>query len=86
MADLQDVIARAIKSADRSMFNENYRKQAAAVIEAVRKAGFEIVPLEPSPGLIGHLNDNLPLGRLRPRELVTALYALIVHNARRFDG
>ncbi len=86
MSDLQSLIAQAIKAADRSMFNENYDKQAAAVIQAVRKEGYEIVPLEPSQGLIDHINNNLPIDRLRPRELVGALYALIVKNARRFEA
>ncbi len=85
MAAIQDIIAAAIKKADTSMFNENYSKQAAAVIQAVQKAGYEIVPIKPPEGLLPYVHDNMPFGRLRPSELVTQLYTLMVTNVRRFD-
>ncbi len=85
MADIQDIIAIAIKKADTSMFNENYSKQAAAVIQAVQKAGYEIVPTKAPEGLVPYVHDNMPFGRLRPSELVTQLYTLMVSNVRRFD-
>jgi hypothetical protein len=85
MADLKELIAVAIKKADRSMFNEDYGKQAAAVIQAVQKAGYEIVPVRPPEGLLPFVHDNMPFGRLRPSELVTQLYTLMVTNVRRFD-
>ncbi|MEI6558149.1 MAG: hypothetical protein WCO00_07050 [Rhodospirillaceae bacterium] len=85
MADIRDVIALAIKKADTSMFNENYSKQAAAVLQAVQKAGYEIVPVKPPEGLLPYVHENMPFGRLRPNELVTQLYTLMVSNVRRFD-
>ena len=85
MADIQDIIAIAIKKADTSMFNENYSKQAAAVIQAVQKAVYEIVPTKAPEGLVPYVHDNRPFGRLRPSELVTQLYTLMVSNVRRFD-
>ena len=85
MAAIQDIIAMAIKKADTSMFNENYSKQAAAVIQAVQKAGYEIVPTKAPEGLVPYVHDNMPFGRLRPSELVTQLYTLMVTNVRRFD-
>jgi hypothetical protein len=85
MADLKEIIALAIKKADSSMFNEDYAKQAAAVIQAVQKAGYEIVPVRPPEGLLPFVHDNMPFGRLRPSELVTQLYTLMVTNVRRFD-
>ena len=85
MADIQDIIALAIKKADTSMFNENYTKQAAAVMQAVQKAGYEIVPTKAPEGLVPYVHDNMPFGRLRPSELVTQLYTLMVTNVRRFD-
>jgi hypothetical protein len=85
MADLKEIIAVAIKKADKSMFNEDYGKQAAAVIQAVQKAGYEIVPVRPPEGLLPFVHDNMPFGRLRPSELVTQLYTLMVTNVRRFD-
>ena len=85
MADIRDIIAMAIKKADTSMFNEDYGKQAAAVIQAVQKAGYEIVPTKPPEGLLPYVHENMPFGRLRPSELVTQLYTLMVTNVRRFD-
>ncbi len=85
MVDIREVIALAIKKADTSMFNENYSKQAAAVIQAVQKAGYEIVPVKAPDALVPYVHDNMPFGRLRPSELVTQLYTLMVTNARRFD-
>ncbi|MBI1209358.1 MAG: hypothetical protein GC191_18995 [Azospirillum sp.] len=85
MSDLRTIIAQAIRGADRSMFNEDYGKQADAVIQTLRKAGYELLPVRPSPGLIEHVNENLPIGRLRPSELVSTLYSLILQSARRFD-
>lgn len=82
---VRDVIARAIKDADKSIFNENYGKQAEAVIAALNRAGYELVPRRPSDAFTQYMDENMPLGRLRPRELVHALYAMIVENARRLD-
>lgn len=82
---LQETIARAIKSADRSWFNEDYVQQAQAVIVALRKAGYEIVPTEPPEALVEHACANLPLGRLRQQDSVRALYTLMVTSSRRFS-
>lgn len=84
MATLQETIAQAIKSADRSLFNEDYLKQAGAVLMALRKAGWEIVPQKPSEGLVDFACDNLPFGRLKQQDFVRELYVTLVENARRF--
>ena len=87
MAELRDLIAGAIQDADRSYFNEDYGRQANAVLVALRRAGYEVVPTAvPSETFIAFIIDNLPFGRLRPSELVRQLYALMVANVRRFDG
>jgi len=82
---LHGLIARAIKDADKSFFNEDYGKQAEAVIAALNRAGYELVPRRPSEAFTQYMDENMPLGRLRPRELVHALYKMIVENARRLD-
>ncbi len=82
---LKETIARAIKAADRSILNEDYGKQAAAVIKALNQSGYEIIPAKPNMELIEHINENLPIGRLRPKELVGVLYSLIITSARKFD-
>ena len=83
--DLREVIALAIKGADRSIFNEDYGKQAAAVLSALRKAGYEIVPKDASEGLVEFACDNLPFGRLKQQDFIGQLYKLLIENARRFE-
>ena len=81
---LRDTIALAIKDADKSFFNEDYLKQAMAVIIALRKAGFEIVPNKASDGLVDLACDNLPFGRLKQQDFIRELYVLLVENSRKF--
>jgi hypothetical protein len=81
---LQDTIAQAIKDADKSFFNEDYLKQAMAVIIALRKAGFEIVPNKASDGLVDFACDNLPFGRPKQQDFIRELYVLLVENSRKF--
>ncbi|MDE1149540.1 MAG: hypothetical protein PW843_23550 [Azospirillaceae bacterium] len=79
-----DTIAQAIKRADKTLFNENYTKQAQAVIDGLRKAGFEVVPLKPPEVLVEYAVNNIPFGRLRPSELIRTLYSTMVENCRKF--
>ena len=81
---LSNTIAKAIKDADKSFFNEDYVKQANAVIIALRKAGFEIVPTKASDGLVDFACDNLPFGRLKQQDFIKELYTLLVENSRRY--
>lgn len=84
MSDLREVIAVAIRGADRTFFNEDYGKQAAAVISALRKAGYEIVPREASDALVDFACENLPFGRLKQQDFIKQLYQLLVENARKY--
>lgn len=81
--NIADIVAEAIRGADRSWFNEDYGKQATAVLTALRKAGYEIVPREPSDALVAFVDENMPIGRLRPTDLLRQLYRLMVENSRR---
>jgi hypothetical protein len=83
---IRETIALSIKKADRTIFNENYSKQADAVIDGLRKAGYEIVPLKPPELLVEYAVDNLPFGRLRPADLVRTMYTVMVDNCRKFMG
>lgn len=83
-AKVRDVVAQAIRDADRSLFNEDYTKQAANVLSELRKAGYEIVPTKAPPGLVKTVSDNMPMGRHKPSEYLELLYQLFVENARRF--
>lgn len=82
---LEDLIAKAIKDADKSYFNEDYTKQARSVMTALRKAGYEVAPVKPPAGLVEWAKDNIPFGRLRPTELIVQMYSMMVENVRRFD-
>ena len=84
MPDLGDVIAQAIKEADSSIFNEDYSKQARAVLVALRRNGYEVLPREPKPEALEFILQNLPFGRLKQSDLIRAIYRLVVENARRF--
>ncbi|MBV5334013.1 hypothetical protein JZU57_01985 [bacterium] len=81
---VEDVIAKAIKDADKSIFNENYTKQAKSVLAALRQAGFEVVPVKPPPLLVEWAKENIPFGRLRPADLISQMYTMMVENVRRF--
>jgi hypothetical protein len=82
---IDEIIARAIKDADRSIFNEDYSKQAKAVTAALKKAGYAVAPVRPPDGLVEWAKENIPFGRLRPRELITQMYSLMIENVSRFE-
>ena len=81
---LEDLIANAIRASDRSFFREDYAKQARAVVESLRKNGYEVVPKTAPGGLIDWAKTNLPYGRQKPEEFLTRLYAMLVENVGRF--
>ncbi len=84
MPSIVETIALSIKQADRTFFNENYSRQAKAVVEGLRKAGYEVVPVKPPDVLIEYAADNIPFGRLRQSDLIRSLYTIMVENARKF--
>ncbi|HYE49536.1 MAG TPA: hypothetical protein VEB20_08095 [Azospirillaceae bacterium] len=86
MPSIVETIAQSIKKADRTIFNENYTKQANAVIEGLRKAGYEVVPVRPPELLVEYAVENIPFGRLRPSDLIRTLYTTMVENCRKFVG
>ena len=61
-AMLIEAMAVAIRTADDSWFNEDYMKQARAAIAAVREAGWDIVPEEPSEAVVALMVENMPYG------------------------
>lgn len=81
-----ETIAQSIKHADRTFFNENYTKQAKAVVEGLRRAGYEVVPVKPPEALVDYAADNIPFGRLRQSDLIRSLYTIMVENCRKFVG
>ena len=83
--NLVGTIAGAIKTADKSFFNEDYSKQGAEVISVLRREGFEIIPKQPSEELLEYLVDNMPMGQMKPEQLMKELYTIIAENARRLS-
>ncbi len=80
---LHSIIGRAIRDADTTIFSEDYNKQAAAVTKALRDAGYEILPAEPSPRLLEFVNENMPFGRMKPEDFLAELYRLYIKHAMR---
>jgi len=84
MADLTTLIAKAIRESDKSWFNEDYTKQALAVLGDLRSSGWEVCPKEAPEALVNFAVENLPFGRMKPEDLIRELYRLLVNNARKF--
>lgn len=76
--DLRETIALAIKEVDTSWFNEDYTKQAEAVLRALHRKGLRICPVEPPEEMVKHVEDNMPFGRLKPADLIREMYRLII--------
>lgn len=75
---LETRIARAIKSADKTYFFENYSKQARSVLRDLEKAGFRIVPIEPTVDMVEAAKDNLLYGVGKASELCRATWINMV--------
>lgn len=84
MPTIQEIIARSIKDADKSFFNEDYMKQAKSVVDGLRRSGLEVVPIKPPEELVTFASENIPLGRLRPTDFIRTMYSTMVANARKF--
>lgn len=77
-ADIRTAIAKAIKQADKSWFNEDYDKQAAAVLSALRREGYALVPTEPGEKAIEAGLEAMQAGRHRPADVLRSLYQAMV--------
>lgn len=75
---VQSVIENAISAADTTYFNENYTKQAQAVIASLEKSGFKIVPSEFSDDIWKKVADQMRTGRLKPEEHVKDVYQTVL--------
>jgi hypothetical protein len=82
-AKLVETVARAIRAADSSYFNEDYTKQAEAALQAVSKAGFALVPTTPEPEVFHKAADVMRTGRLKPHEHVQNVYETVLSMLQR---
>ena len=71
---IENEIAVAIKKADSSYFFENYSAQAKAVIKALNKAGYAVVPKEPTEAMLEAGKRVVTSGRVRPSDFVKSIY------------
>lgn len=76
--NLADLIAHAIKDADRKLFNEDYSEQARAVIAALGKEGYAIVPKQASEAMLEAGKDAIMSGRVKPENLAQIIYGAMV--------
>ena len=76
--EIKKLIAQAIKKADRSFFNENYDKQADAVVSALVKAGYFVVPAKPDEAILEAGKEAITAGRYRPNDILSQIYAAMV--------
>lgn len=82
MKELRTDIAKAIRSADSSYFWENYEKQAAAVLRAIEKAGYAVMPKEAPADIYQKVSGQIPTGRMRPEDLVKRIYTITMNELR----
>lgn len=80
--EVRTIIAKAIKSADSSWFNEDYSKQAAEVVRELGRAGYAIVPKEPDADLTETGVEALQAGRHRPEDIIKAVYQAMVKKGK----
>ncbi len=71
---LQSVIADAIKDSDKSYFFEDYSVQSKAVLNAIKKSGYVIVPANPSEEMIEAGTKAISTGHVKPTEHVKNVY------------
>lgn len=75
---LTNPIAEAIRAADSSYFNEDYTKQARAVLAAIDKAGYVLMPKDYPAETWQKVAENMKTGRVRPDEHVKNVYETVL--------
>lgn len=82
MSNLHQLIAESIKKADRRYFFEDYNAQAKAVMKALEKDGYKIVPSTPTEQQIDAGKAVVSAGRVRPSDLMQMIYRAMVQAVR----
>ena len=81
-AKLVNPIASAIKAADSSYFNEDYVKQARAVLAAIDKAGYVLLPKEQPEDVWKKVADTMKTGRVKPEDHVKNVFETVLRVCR----
>ena len=77
------LIASAIQNADKSYFFEDYTKQASAVLAALDKAGFQILPKDLSEDIYLKIANEMRTGKMSPEEHIRDVYATLFRILKR---
>lgn len=75
---VNDLIARSIRDVDWTLFNENYNKQAEEVVRCLNRAGYAIVPRNPSRDMIEAGREAIEIGQTRPTKVATSIFQSMV--------
>lgn len=75
---LRQKIAEAIRAADSSYFNEDYHKQADAVLRTISQEKFALLPSEFPPETWKKVAENMRLGKLRPEDHARDVYETLL--------
>ena len=75
-------IASAIKAADWRLFLEDYNKQADAVLKALRRSGYVVVPLEPSTEMLRAGSKALEYGQSSKSDAIVAIYKAMIKEGK----
>ncbi len=78
---ITSLIAAAIQKADSSYFNEDYTKQAKAVLAALEKAGYTVMRKDLPDDTWQKAADRMKTGRLRPDEHVKNVFETVLKVA-----
>lgn len=78
---LRNDIARAIQNADKSYFFEDYSKQAQAVLRALERNGYAIVPKDPTEDMLKAGSEAILPGKVKPEELARYVYTSMARAA-----
>ncbi len=75
---LTSTIASAIQKADSSYFNENYTKQAQAVLAAIEGAGYALTQKDFPKDTWQKAADAMKTGQMKPDEHVKNVYQTVL--------
>lgn len=71
---VNDIVAKAIQSADWTFFNENYSRQAEEVVRALYQAGFAVIPVAPTQEMLDAGRKAIEIGQYRPSAVARDVY------------
>lgn len=75
---VNDLIAKAIRDVDWTLFNENYNRQAEEVVRCLNRAGYAIVPRNPTRDMVDAGREAIEIGQTRPMKVATSIYQSMV--------